>query len=197
MPLGPAALGRHQAGRLRAGRRRRRAIGARVNLDELLDHKIGNRRVALTVARRDGGDSATSPSGRSTRHREGLRYRAVGRAAARRTSRRRAAAGSATCTCSTCRPASLTQLYRRSRRRQPARDGVVIDVRNNNGGFVNVYALDVLARRGYLNMTPRGIADGAGAHRRSASARSSCRRSSSPTSIRSRTPRISPKATAR
>lgn len=37
-----------------------------------------------------------------------------------------------------------------------ARDGVVIDVRNNNGGFVNVYAIDMLARRSYFNMTPRG-----------------------------------------
>jgi C-terminal processing protease CtpA/Prc len=37
------------------------------------------------------------------------------------------------------------------------KDGVVIDVRNNNGGFVNVYAIDVLARRGYLMMTPRGL----------------------------------------
>ncbi len=26
----------------------------------------------------------------------------------------------------------------------------MVDVRNNNGGFVNAYALDVLARRGYL-----------------------------------------------
>ena len=34
---------------------------------------------------------------------------------------------------------------------------MVIDVRNNNGGFVNVYAIDVLARRGYMNMTPRGL----------------------------------------
>ena len=38
-----------------------------------------------------------------------------------------------------------------------SKDGVVIDVRNNNGGFVNVYAIDVLARRGYMNMTPRGL----------------------------------------
>jgi C-terminal processing protease CtpA/Prc len=30
-------------------------------------------------------------------------------------------------------------------------------VRNNNGGFVNAYALDVLARRPYLNMAPRGL----------------------------------------
>jgi len=37
---------------------------------------------------------------------------------------------------------------------------VVIDVRNNNGGFVNVYALDVLARRPYLTMTGRGRAAG-------------------------------------
>lgn len=38
-----------------------------------------------------------------------------------------------------------------------AKLGVVIDVRNNNGGFVNVYAIDVLARRGYLTMTSRGL----------------------------------------
>ena len=37
-----------------------------------------------------------------------------------------------------------------------SRDGVVFDVRNNNGGFVNAYALDVLSRRHYLNMTDRG-----------------------------------------
>jgi tricorn protease len=37
------------------------------------------------------------------------------------------------------------------------KDGLVIDVRNNNGGFVNAYALDVLARRPYLNMAPRGL----------------------------------------
>jgi C-terminal processing protease CtpA/Prc len=38
-----------------------------------------------------------------------------------------------------------------------AKAGVIVDVRHNNGGFVNVYAIDVLARRGYLTMTPRGL----------------------------------------
>jgi tricorn protease len=37
-----------------------------------------------------------------------------------------------------------------------AKDGVVIDVRNNNGGFVNVYALDILSRRNYFTMQSRG-----------------------------------------
>jgi tricorn protease len=36
------------------------------------------------------------------------------------------------------------------------RDGVVIYVRNNSGGFVNAYARDVFSRRPYLTMTPRG-----------------------------------------
>ncbi len=36
------------------------------------------------------------------------------------------------------------------------KEGIVVDVRNNNGGFVNVYAIDIFARRNYLDMTPRG-----------------------------------------
>jgi C-terminal processing protease CtpA/Prc len=51
--------------------------------------------------------------------------------------------------------ASLAQLYIDLDAANHGRDGVVIDVRNNNGGFVNPYAIDVLARRGYLTMTER------------------------------------------
>ena len=52
--------------------------------------------------------------------------------------------------------ASLNQLHIDLDAENYAKDGVVIDIRNNSGGFVNVYAIDVLARRGYLTMTLRG-----------------------------------------
>ncbi|MBL0173023.1 MAG: hypothetical protein IPP90_20440 [Gemmatimonadaceae bacterium] len=51
---------------------------------------------------------------------------------------------------------SLDQLYLDLDAENQARDGVVVDVRNNNGGFVNPYAIDVLARRSYLQFTSRG-----------------------------------------
>jgi C-terminal processing protease CtpA/Prc len=51
---------------------------------------------------------------------------------------------------------SLTQLYMDLDPEMHAKDGVVIDIRNNNGGFVNAYALDVFARQSYLRMQPRG-----------------------------------------
>lgn len=40
------------------------------------------------------------------------------------------------------------------------KEGVVVDIRNNNGGFVNAYALDILTRRNYLGMQPRGLERG-------------------------------------
>jgi Tol biopolymer transport system component/C-terminal processing protease CtpA/Prc len=51
---------------------------------------------------------------------------------------------------------SLTQFIRDLDQLNHGKDGVVIDVRDNNGGFVNVYAIDVLARRNYFTMESRG-----------------------------------------
>jgi C-terminal processing protease CtpA/Prc len=52
---------------------------------------------------------------------------------------------------------SLNQLYLDLDADNQSKQGVVIDIRNNNGGFVNGYALDVFARRNYLTMTPRDL----------------------------------------
>ncbi|MCF8506125.1 MAG: peptidase S41 [Caulobacter sp.] len=51
--------------------------------------------------------------------------------------------------------ASLQQLYIDLDAENQGRQGVVIDLRNNNGGYVNGHALDVFTRRNYLMMTAR------------------------------------------
>ncbi len=51
---------------------------------------------------------------------------------------------------------SLQQLYVVLDAENHGKQGVVIDIRNNNGGFVNAYALDVFSRRPYLTMERRG-----------------------------------------
>lgn len=52
---------------------------------------------------------------------------------------------------------SLNQLYIDLDAENQSKEGVVIDIRNNNGGFINPYVIDVLARRGYLTMKERGL----------------------------------------
>ena len=57
---------------------------------------------------------------------------------------------------------ALTRLSVDLDARNEAYDGVVVDVRNNNGGFVNGYALDVFTRRNYLTLQDRNAARVAG-----------------------------------
>ena len=52
---------------------------------------------------------------------------------------------------------SLNQLYIDLDTENQSKQGVVIDVRNNDGGFVNPYVIDVLSRKGYLTMKERGM----------------------------------------
>jgi C-terminal processing protease CtpA/Prc/Tol biopolymer transport system component len=156
IPLSPAALARE----IKPGDYLLAVDGheitARTNLDELLNYKI-NRRVSLTVAASADGankrELAIRPVNAATE--KALLYRKWvedNRAYVARISNGRLGyvhmfdMGSS----------SLSQLYVDLDAENHTREGVVVDVRNNNGGFVNVYAIDVLARRGYLTMTPRG-----------------------------------------
>jgi tricorn protease len=131
-------------------------ITARTNLDELLNFKV-NRRVSLTVASSADGAPRREVAVRCVNGatEKGLMYRKWvedNRAYVSRVSGGKLGyvhmfdMGSG----------SLSQLYVDLDAENHGREGVIIDIRNNNGGFVNAYALDVFSRRPYLTMTPRG-----------------------------------------
>ncbi|HEV8427113.1 MAG TPA: LpqB family beta-propeller domain-containing protein [Pyrinomonadaceae bacterium] len=134
-----------------------RTIDQSTNLDELLNYKIG-RRVSLDVSSTPDGaaryEVVVRPVNGATER--GLLYRQwvernrqyVAKASNGRLGYAHMFDMST---------ASLNQLHIDLDTENYGRDGVVIDIRNNSGGFVNVYAIDVLARRGYLTMTLRGL----------------------------------------
>jgi tricorn protease len=130
--------------------------GAIRNLDELLDHTIG-KRIALSVATSVTGASRqvmVKPTDQATE--KALRYRQW--VAEKREYVSKASGGRLGYVHMFDMSAgALSQLHVDLDADNHARDGVVVDVRNNNGGFVNVYAIDVFARRGYFNMLSRGF----------------------------------------
>jgi Tol biopolymer transport system component/C-terminal processing protease CtpA/Prc len=132
------------------------ALGSGTNLDALLEHKIG-RRVVLTVAVTPDGQDRREVVVRpaSLTAEKGLLYRDW--VEANRAYVHKASGGRLGYVHMVDMGAqSLAQLYVDLDAENHARDGVVVDIRNNNGGFVNVYAIDVFARRGYLTMRLRG-----------------------------------------
>jgi tricorn protease len=127
-----------------------------VNLDALLDHTIGKRIVLRISSAADGSNArdvvvkpVTIGAEKELCYREWVEER---RAYVEKASNGRLGYVHMT----NMSPAALEQLFLDLDAQNQSKQGVVIDVRNNNGGFVNVYAIDVLARRGYLTMTPRG-----------------------------------------
>ena len=50
---------------------------------------------------------------------------------------------------------ALARLYADLNAKTAGQAGVVVDVRNNNGGFVNGTAIDVFSRRNYISLQPR------------------------------------------
>lgn len=155
LPLGPAAV----AGGIAPGDFLLAVdgveVGPRVNLDSLLQYRIG-RRVALRMGPARGGaprEVAVRPVNAATE--KGLLYRdwvERSRAYVERVSGGRLGYVHMF----DMSAESLAQLYVDLDAENHGREGVVVDIRNNNGGFVNVYATDVFARRPYLVMTERG-----------------------------------------
>jgi Tol biopolymer transport system component/C-terminal processing protease CtpA/Prc len=132
-------------------------IGAHTNVDELLAYKVGKRTVLSVASSADGAQKrevVIRPiSGAAERNLLYRKWIEDNRAYVARISNGRLgyvhmadmSAG------------AFTQLNLDLDAENQRRDGVIIDVRNNNGGFVNVYAIDVLARKSYFNMQPRGF----------------------------------------
>lgn len=160
LPLGPSALtgAIHPGDRLMAVDGR--ALGPRVGLDELLANTIDHR-VTLTIAPAGAASSPTRdvvvrPTTQAVE--KGLIYRRwvsqnreyVLKASGGRLGYVHMINMSA---------AALDQLYVDLDTDNHARDGVVVDIRNNSGGFVNAYAIDVFTRQPYLRMAARGLSE--------------------------------------
>ncbi len=132
-------------------------VTAKDNLDAMLDNKI-NRKVTLLISPSPNGtgsrEAVLSPVNQGTE--KGLLYKQwvqEQRAYVAKESKGRLGYVHMF----DMSQNSLLQLYQDMDAENHARDGVVIDVRNNNGGFVNAYALDVFSRKGYMTMTVRGL----------------------------------------
>jgi Tol biopolymer transport system component/C-terminal processing protease CtpA/Prc len=150
LPHSPAALAKIQVGEeLRAVDGV--AIGAGVNLDEQLQHKV-DKRVVLDVG---GREVIVKPVG-SLAEQTYRDWVEKNRAYVAKVSGGKLGYVHMRDMSDT----ALTQLYLDLDAENRAKAGVVIDIRNNNGGFVNAYALDVLARRPYMTMTNRGGPEG-------------------------------------
>ena len=146
VPHSPAALAKIQVGEeLRSVDGV--AMGRGVNLDQQLQHKV-DKRVVLNIS---GRDVAVKPVGslaeqtyrdwveKNREYVSKISGGKLGYVHMRDMS-----------------DTALTQLYLDLDAENRAKSGVVIDIRNNNGGFVNAYALDVLSRKPYMTMTNRG-----------------------------------------
>lgn len=156
VPLGPAAV----EGSIHVGDRLLAVDGTTIetntNLDALLEDRAG-KRVVLSVA--PGGDAAKKHDvvlrPVTLQVESGLLYRAW--VNDRRAYVDKISGGKLGYVhIADMSDASLRQLYLDLDAQNQAKQGVVVDVRNNNGGYVNGYAIDVFARRNYLEMTPRG-----------------------------------------
>ncbi|HEX7192065.1 MAG TPA: DPP IV N-terminal domain-containing protein [Thermoanaerobaculia bacterium] len=130
-------------------------VTASTNFDALLDYKIGKRTVIAVASAADGTgrrDVVLQPI--SIRAEQPLTYR--GWVYANRDYVNRISNGRLGYVhMYDMSWESLQRLFLDLDAENRTHDGVVIDLRNNHGGFVNPYAIDVFARRSYLTMVGR------------------------------------------
>ncbi len=155
VPLGPAAV----EGSIKVGEKlvavNGHAIDAHTNLDELLEDQAG-RRTVLRVAGTDGKEREVVVKPVDSATEAGLLYR--GWVEENRAMVDKLSGGKLGYVhIADMSDRSLKQLYIDLDAQNEGKQGVVIDVRNNNGGYVNGYALDVFTRKNYLLMTTRGL----------------------------------------
>jgi tricorn protease len=130
-------------------------LGAGSDLALLLQYKIG-REVKLTFAGLDGTKRNVQVQPVNFNTDKNLRYR--GWVEQNREYVRRASGGRLGYVhMFDMTEGSLAQLQVDLDAENHRSEGVVVDIRNNNGGFVNVYALDILGRKPFLRMAFRGF----------------------------------------
>jgi Tol biopolymer transport system component/C-terminal processing protease CtpA/Prc len=155
VPLGPAAV----EGNIHVGDRlvavNDHTIEPHTNLDELLEDAAG-RRTVLRIAGADGKEREATVQPIDSATEAGLLYRAW--VEANRAEVDKLSGGKLGYVhIADMSDHSLKQLYIDLDAQNEGKQGVVVDVRNNNGGYVNGYALDMFTRKNYLLMTTRGL----------------------------------------
>ena len=153
LPLGAAALAGLRPGDILLAVNGT-ALTKSTNLDELLQYQVGKRTTLRVASAGKEREVVVRPLSRDTE--KGLDYRQW--VEERRAYVSKISGGKLGYVhMYDMSAASLSQLYLDLDAENMSREGVVVDVRNNNGGFVNVYAIDVLARRSYLTMQGRDM----------------------------------------
>ncbi len=162
VPLGPAALATVEGNSAKAAEIKvgdklvavdGTAITAATNLDSLLQDRAGKRTVLTIEAGGKKLEAVVRPVPLQVE--SGLLYRAW--VDSRRAYVEKISGGKLGYVhIAAMGDADLAQLYLDLDVQNQSKQGVVVDVRNNNGGYVNGRVIDVFARRNYLLMTPRG-----------------------------------------
>jgi len=152
VPLGPASI----EGTIHPGDRLLAVDGAPIaqqtNLDSLLEDKVGKRVVLNIETAGKKRDAIVRPV--TLQVEAGLLYNAW--VEQRRAYVDRVSGGKLGYVhIAAMGDHDLSQLYVDLDVQNETKQGVVVDVRNNNGGYVNGRVIDVFARRNYLLMTPR------------------------------------------